>query len=100
MKKIISLVLMGCLLSGCFLRPHKMDIAQGNVFTQEEVSKLKVGMSETQVKEIMGTPVLINIFTPNRVEYVYTFQPGYQNRVEKRVSCIFESGRLREIQQS
>lgn len=100
MKKIISLVLLGCLLSGCFLRPHKMDIVQGNVFTQEEVSKLKLGMTEGQVKDIMGTPVLINIFTPNRVEYVYTFQPGYQPRQEKRVSCIFESGRLRDIKQS
>ena len=91
---------MSCLLTGCFLRPHKMDIEQGNVFTLEEVSKLKPGMSESQVKGIMGTPVLVNIFTPNRMEYVYTFQPGHQNRLEKRVSCIFVAGRLQEIKQS
>ncbi len=91
---------MGCLLSGCFLRPHKMDIQQGNVITLEEVSKLKLGMSEAQVRDVMGTPVLINIFTPNRMEYVYTFQPGHKKKKKKRVSCIFESGRLRDIKQS
>lgn len=98
MKKIISLTLIALLLSGCsFLRPHKMDVEQGNVYNQEEVSQLKPGMSQSQVKNIMGNPVLENIFDDNRLEYVYTFQPGYGKRVEKRVICIFQNGRLKEI---
>lgn len=98
MKKIISLALMGLLLSGCsFLRPHKMDVEQGNIFSQEDISELRPGMNETQVRNIMGNPVLENIFADNRLEYVYTYQPGYGQRTEKRVICIFQNGSLKEI---
>lgn len=98
MKKIISLILISCFFSGCALfRTHKPDIEQGNIITQEEVGRLHLGMSEFQVKEVMGTPLLVNVFTPNRVEYVYTFQAGHGERQDKRLVCLFSNGRLREI---
>jgi outer membrane protein assembly factor BamE len=100
MKKIISLALIiSFTLTGCsFFRPHKLDIVQGNVMTDENVSRLHPGMSESQVKVIMGTPVMVNIFSTNRFDYVFTNQPGHQNMTEKRVICTFVNGRLRDIQ--
>jgi outer membrane protein assembly factor BamE len=56
-----------------------------------------VGMTEAQVKEIMGSPVLINVFDPNREDYVYTFKPGYGDITEKYITFIFSGGILREI---
>lgn len=98
MKKLIIIALMGFVLSGCsFFRVHKMDIVQGNIFTPEQVSQLHPGMSEAQVKDIMGIPVIMNIFTPYRIDYVYTFQPSYGERIEKRVICIFYHGQLKEV---
>jgi outer membrane protein assembly factor BamE len=98
MKKIISLILISFLLSGCsFLRPHKMDVEQGNIITPDKVSQLRIGMTEFQVLEVMGNPVFVNILSANRLDYVYTFQPGYGTRIEKRVSCLFQQGRLKEI---
>lgn len=99
MKKIISLTMIFSflLLSGCFLRVHKLDVEQGNIITQENLSKLNTGMSETQVKDIIGNPLLINIFTPERIDYVYTMQKGYQTMVVKRITLIFQNGRLTEI---
>ena len=95
MKKAITIILIGCLLSGCsFFRVHKMDIEQGNVLTQEDVARLHPGMSEAQVKALMGDPVLVNLFTPNREEYVYTYKPAYGDLVEKHVTLIFQHGRL------
>jgi outer membrane protein assembly factor BamE len=96
MKKIISLIFLSSLLSGCFI-VHKMNIEQGNVFNQAEVSRLHPGMSREQVKEIMGNPVMVNIFSNNREDYVYTNQPGHENITIKRVTCVFEGGRLAEI---
>lgn len=99
MKKALTLVLIGFLLSGCsFFRVHKMDIEQGNIITQENVSQLHIGMSEAQVRAIMGTPLLVNIFTPNRVEYVYTYKKAYEDLIEKHVSLIFVGGRLSHIE--
>lgn len=86
------------MVSGCsFFRVHKMDVVQGNIFTPEQVSQLHPGMSEMEVKDIMGMPVIMNIFTPGRMDYVYTYQPGYGDKIEKRVICIFYNGQLKEV---
>lgn len=99
MKKTLMLILIGCFLSGCsFFRVHKMDIEQGNIITQEQISQLHSGMSFSQVKAVMGTPVLVNIFSPNRIEYVYWNKPAYGDLTEKRVSLIFVGGRLSQIE--
>lgn len=100
MKKIIPLIiLMSFVFSGCSLfQVHKLDIEQGNIITQENVSRLHIGMTEAQVKQVMGNPVLLNIFSPNRLDYVYTFQAGHGERTEKRLTLIFVRGRLQSIQ--
>ena len=100
MKKLIIIALLACFtLTGCSIfRPHKLDVVQGNVFTDEEASRLRIGMSQGQVKDIMGTPVMVNIFSNTRVEYVYTNQPGHAAMAEKRVTLTFINGRLQNIQ--
>lgn len=98
MKKSIILALFIGILSSCtFFRPHKMDIEQGNIILQEDVSRLKIGMSESQVKKIMGNPLLVNAFTRHRLNYVYTIKHGYEPMQEKKVICLFEDGRLVQI---
>ena len=77
-----------------------MDIEQGNIITQEEMSRLHNGMSFAQVRAVLGDPVLVNIFTPNRVEYVYWNKPAYGDLTEKRVSLIFVGGRLNQIERN
>lgn len=99
MKKIIPLVLFCAALSGCSF-VHKMDIKQGNIYTQEEVSRLRTGMSMAEVKSILGNPVMENILADNRLDYVYTNQPGHEDRYEKRLTCLFQNGRLVKIQQN
>ncbi|MCL5272690.1 MAG: outer membrane protein assembly factor BamE [Gammaproteobacteria bacterium] len=101
MKKSISILLLAVLLSGCsYLRVHKVDVDQGNIISPSDVSQLHVGISESQVKDVMGTPALTNLFTDDRLEYVYTFKKGYGKMQETRVTCIFRSGRLTNIMRS
>lgn len=98
MKKIIAIFLIGLILTGCsILRVHKVDVDQGNVFTQADIAKLQIGMTEAQVVALLGHPVLINIFTPNRKDYVYTFKPGQASMSEKRLTIVFQVGRVRSI---
>lgn len=83
------------LLTGCsYLHIHKQEVVQGNVITASDVSRLHRGMSQAEVENIMGTPLLTNLFSPGRIEYVYTIQPGGQSMQEKRLTCLFERGRL------
>src|SRR5579885_2165020 len=96
-KSIVCLLIMLTLTSCSFFSVRKPIIEQGNIITDESVRKLHTGMTPPQVVEIMGTPVLANIFTPNRMEYVFTYQDGNAPRKETRVTCIFDKGRLKEI---
>lgn len=98
MKKFILLTLAALTLSGCFLRTHKADITQGNVISESQVKRLHNGMSEQEVKNVMGTPVLINVFTPNKTIYLYTFQAGYGKIKTKSVEITLNHGVVREIQ--
>lgn len=95
-KKYFFLAVLLLSLTAC-IRVHKMDIEQGNVITPDMVSQLHTGMSEARVKDIMGPPMLVNTFTPNRVDYVYTYKPGYGARQEKSVALWFKNGRLINI---
>ncbi len=88
-------------LTGCsYLHVHKQDITQGNVVTPAMISQLHRGMSEEQVKLIMGEPMLANRFSPNRLDYVYTMQPGGKAMTVQKVSVRFDRGRLTSIEQS
>lgn len=100
MKKIISLALIAtALLSGCsFFSVHKTDVVQGNIITERDVSRLSRGMSPEEVKAIMGNPVLTDLFTGDRMNYVYTFQTGIEQMQLKRLILVFNQRRLVSIQ--
>jgi outer membrane protein assembly factor BamE len=97
MYKSIICLFIALALSSCSI-VHKPVIEQGNIITPDMVSQLHRGMSEGEVRDVMGNPVLVNTFSPRRVDYVYTFQKGNQHRTETRVLCVFQRGRLVDIQ--
>lgn len=94
MQKIIILLVILFSLTGCI---RKMNIEQGNILTPQLVSKIHTGMTEAQVKEILGTPVLLNTFNDNRIDYVYTMKPGHGTMEEKYITLTFRKNRLENI---
>jgi outer membrane protein assembly factor BamE len=52
---------------------YKIDINQGNYLSQDMIDKLKVGMTQAQVKQLLGTPLVNSPFRPDRWDYVYEF---------------------------
>ena len=53
-----------------------------------------LGMSREQVRFVLGTPLVSDIFHADRWDYVYRFQPGKGAAQERRLTVIFEDGRL------
>lgn len=97
MQKLILILVSSLILSSCAI-VHKMDIEQGNIITPEMTGKLHSGMSEAQVKDLMGTPVLLNTFDDSRVDYIYTYKKGNNPMTEQRVTLTFRNGILKNIQ--
>ncbi len=94
MQKILILFTTLLFLSGCV---HKINVQQGNLIEQDSFNKLHTGMSKEEVQSLLGTPVLINTFRDNRVDYVYTNKPGYGKGTEKNFTLVFQGDRLKEI---
>jgi outer membrane protein assembly factor BamE len=93
-RSILILVSTACLLAGCFLKPHKIDIQQGNYLDQAAISKLKPGMTRSQVRFLMGTPLINDPFHPERWDYMYLDSKGGKLLEEKRVTLWFEGDKL------
>lgn len=77
--------------------PHKLDIEQGNAVTQDEFELLYTGMSETEVLETIGAPMLINPFHADRWDYIYRLKPGKGRERESRFTLYFRDGILVKI---
>lgn len=56
------------------LTPYKVLIQQGNVVTREQVALIKPGMARDQVREILGSPMLTDVFHAARWDYPYAVQ--------------------------
>ncbi len=78
---------------------YRIDVQQGNVLTQEMVAQLKPGLTRDQVRFILGTPMLTDMFHANRWDYVYRLQDGRTNAVESRRLTVFfdQEGRLEKL---
>lgn len=94
------LVLAGC--SGVprlpGITPYKMDIQQGNYVTQQMVAKLKPGMTRAQVRFILGTPLVVDMFRTNRWDYVYMFEKRGRLTEQRKVTVIFEDDKLARVE--
>ena len=73
-----ALLAAAALLGGCVYRP---DIQQGNLLTMEDIRKVEVGMSRSQVRFLLGTPMVSDPFAPHRWDYVYRMQYGRDRAV-------------------
>ncbi|MGB5198934.1 MAG: outer membrane protein assembly factor BamE [Sedimenticolaceae bacterium] len=76
---------------------YRPIIQQGNVVSQEQVNELLPGMSKRQVKFLLGTPMLSDVFHADRWDYVYTIGRGSTPSEIKRVTVLFEDDRLVRI---
>ncbi len=90
---LTSLSLVGLFaLAGCsFPGVYKIDIQQGNVVTQDMIDQLRPGMTRRQVRFIMGNPLITDTFHADRWDYLYSIQPGGRQRLQERVSIVFDS---------
>jgi outer membrane protein assembly factor BamE len=57
-----------------WLTPYKVDVIQGNFISREQVELLKAGMPRSQVKDVLGTPLVASLFHADRWDYVFTLK--------------------------
>jgi outer membrane protein assembly factor BamE len=103
--RLAPFLLPALLLAGCsntpditsHLSPYRIDVRQGNYVTQEMVAKLRPGMSRDQVRFVLGTPLVNDMFHADRWDYVYRFQPGRGDVQLRRLVVFFEESKLARV---
>jgi len=95
MKKLLIHVFIAFILTAC---AHKIDIQQGNVISEDKLSLVQPGMEERQVRHLLGTPMLIDPFHPERWDYYYSMKPGREPLIQYRATLFFDNGRLSRIE--
>ena len=76
--------------SGRLFTVHKIDVQQGNAVEPEKVSQLEIGMSREQVKFLLGTPLIQDVFHPERWDYVFFLIPDYGDIEKRRLVVHFD----------
>ena len=77
--------------------PYRMVIQQGNFISQEMVSQLKPGMAKEQVRFILGTPLVTDIFHADRWDYVFFRETPDGKREQRNLSVVFENSKLARV---
>lgn len=101
MRLFLIPVLLLSLIAGCSnmkIGPHRIDVQQGNALDQENVARLKPGLNRSQVRFLMGTPLLVDPFRTDRWDYVYVYYKAGKLAEQKRITLFFDGDTLTRIE--
>ena len=77
--------------------PYRVEVVQGNVVTQEQAAAIKPGMSRDQVRDVLGSPLLSDVFHTDRWDYVFTIRRQGTEPQQRKVVVLFEGEKLKSI---
>jgi len=95
--RIVSVFALALTLSAC-LKTHRIDIQQGNVITESEVTQLEPGMTKREVRYVLGTPLVVDPFHQNRWEYYYSLDRRGEEKIKRLITVVFENDKLKNIE--
>ncbi len=87
-------------LHGCqskLLTVYKIDVQQGNAVEAKSVEQIKLGMTKEQVRFVLGNPLIVDSFHPDRWDYIYLFIPGYGEQQRRQLTLIFDRDEVIDI---
>ena len=83
--------------SGLF-EPYRIDLPQGNYVTQEMLDQVKPGMTRSQVRAALGSPLLETMFRDNRWDYVFRYKHASGRSEQRRVTVHFSDERVASVE--
>ncbi|MDO9010019.1 MAG: outer membrane protein assembly factor BamE [Thiobacillus sp.] len=102
MRRFLFSILFFSLLAGCSvvqkIGPHRIDVQQGNALDPESVARLKPGLNRSQVRFLLGTPLVVDPFHGDRWDYVYVFYEAGRLVEQKRITLFFDGDVLARIE--
>ena len=97
---ICAALLAGCSFAqGVTVLPYRLNIQQGNYLDAEDVERVAVGMTRSQVHFLLGTPMVSDPFHKERWDYVFFFKVGRsREEVLNRMTVWFDGDRVVRVE--
>ena len=86
--RVAMLALLALLSAGCV---YRMPIQQGNFLEPKDIDQITAGMTRSQVRYLLGTPMVADPFTSSRWDYVYYLKKGRLSQPDQRHFIVFFS---------
>lgn len=98
MEKLLIYLLVSAsiLLTSCAV--HKVDIQQGTVLEPKNIAELKIGMTQKQVRFLLGTPTIQDPFHRNRWDYIFSMEKNGVLETRQRLTLTFSGDTLSGIE--
>src|SRR5271163_2907193 len=94
-QRLVFGLSVGLLASACV---YRINIQQGNFLDQAAVDEVKPGMTRSQVRYLLGTPLADDPFTKERWDYIYYLKKGRTRHVDsRRVTVYFEDDKVARL---
>ncbi len=77
---------------------YRVNVQQGNLISQDMLSRLEYGMSKEKILQIMGHPVLRDPFHRDDWYYVYTHRDGWKIGEQRNIVLRFRDNRLLKVE--
>ncbi len=75
-------------------KPYKINIQQGNFISKEMIAQLKEGMTPDQIRFVLGTPLLADVFHADRWDYTFRVQRNTGEITTSQVTVYFKDGKM------
>lgn len=90
-KNLFLVMFFSIALSGCI---YKINIQQGNLISDESLSKLHAGMSVNDVEVLFSAPLVNDVYGNNRYVYVYTMKQGHHPMTRRQLMIYFINNKV------
>lgn len=77
-----------------FITPYRVEVVQGNVVTKEMLAQLREGLTREQVRYVLGSPLITDVFHADRWDYAFSIRRQGAEPQERRVTVYFEQDRV------
>jgi outer membrane protein assembly factor BamE len=77
--------------------PYKVEVVQGNVITSEQAEAVKPGMTRAQVRDVLGSPLVADVFHVDRWDYVFTIRRQGTEPQARRIVVLFSGDQFKSM---
>jgi outer membrane protein assembly factor BamE len=81
-----------------WLAPYRMEVVQGNVVTSEMLAQVRQGQTREQVRMLLGSPLLTDLFHADRWDYVFTIRRQGAPSQQRHLTVFFNADRVQRFQ--